>query len=75
MFAQLVMMHFLNIGGDLKKPINEKMTQNIMLIYLLIPMLASIASASGNAGSQSSVTIIRSIALGIIKKSDYLKVI
>jgi len=42
---------------------------------ILIPILPVISGTAGNAGSQSSTVIIRSMALGEISRKDYWKII
>lgn len=50
----------------------EEVIQGMVVLAASIPMLMD---TGGNAGSQSSTLIIRGMALGEVKISDYLKVI
>ena len=50
----------------------EEVLQSVVLLAAFIPMLMD---TGGNAGSQSSTMIIRSLALGDISPADVLKVI
>jgi magnesium transporter len=50
----------------------ETVLQSMVILAAFIPMLMD---TGGNAGSQSSTLVIRGLALGEIKTSDYLKVI
>ena len=45
-----------------------------LLTTAIIAMLPVISGAAGNAGSQSSTTVIRALAVGDITTKDYLKV-
>ncbi|KAJ52633.1 magnesium transporter [Clostridium tetanomorphum DSM 665] len=49
----------------------ENVLQSVVLLTAFIPMLMD---TGGNAGSQSATLVIRSIALGEIKRKDVLKV-
>lgn len=50
----------------------EEIIEQMVVLAAAIPMLMD---TGGNAGSQSSTLIIRGMALGEIKMSDYLKVV
>ncbi|HHW31459.1 MAG TPA: magnesium transporter [Clostridiaceae bacterium] len=50
----------------------EGALQSVVVLASFIPMLMD---TGGNAGSQASTTVIRSIVLGEIESGDYLKVI
>ena len=47
----------------------------VALSTAIIAMLPVISGAAGNAGSQSSTTVIRALAVGDITTKDYLKVV
>ncbi|MFA6867511.1 MAG: magnesium transporter [Clostridia bacterium] len=54
---------------------NETVLSNSMYGLLLTACIPMITGTGGNAGSQASVTVIRSIALGDLKFKDLYKVI
>lgn len=47
----------------------------VIVTTAIVAILPVISGAAGNAGSQSSTTIIRALATGDITPKDYLKVI
>lgn len=57
-------------GGIIKQ--YENALQSVMILASFIPM---IMDTGGNSGSQSSTLIIRGLALGELKSSDFLKVL
>ena len=59
---------------DLFTQLGINLVSGLTTIFL-IPIIPVITGASGNAGSQSAATIIRSLAIGEISSKDYKKVI
>ncbi|MCX7680273.1 MAG: magnesium transporter [Spirochaetes bacterium] len=50
----------------------EHILSNLLILALYMPM---VADTGGNTGSQSATVVVRALALGEIRKDDYLKVI
>ena len=67
----LILMISATFTGNIIKRF-ENVLQSVVILTAFIPMLMD---TGGNAGSQSSVLIIRGLALGDIKKKDALKVL
>ena len=71
--SQVVLDAFLGLAGN---NLNEQ-TSHIATIGItsaIVAILPVISGAAGNAGSQSSTTIIRALSTGDITTKDYLKV-
>lgn len=64
--SQIVLDSFQGFSNDLLIP---------TITTAIVAILPVISGAAGNAGSQSSTTIIRALAIGDIVTKDYLKVI
>lgn len=71
--SQIVIQAFINVASNtVDKNAAADITATISsAIVAIIPV---ISGAAGNAGSQSSTTIIRALATGDISTKDYLKV-
>lgn len=67
----LILMISATFTGNIIKRF-ENVLQSVVILTAFIPMLMD---TGGNAGSQSSVLIIRGLALGDINKKDTLKVL
>lgn len=67
----LILMISATITGSIIKNFDDVL-QSTVLLAAFIPMLMD---TGGNSGSQSSTLVIRGLALGEIRTSDYLKVI
>lgn len=59
---------------DMFTQIGTVQTSGLSTVFL-IPIIPVITGASGNAGSQSAATLIRSLSIGEISNKDYRKVI
>lgn len=59
---------------DQFQQLGETLTAGISSL-LLVPLLPVLTGTSGNAGSQSSASIIRSLSIGEITKNEYWKAI
>lgn len=64
--TSIVLDQFQNLGEVLTAGLSS---------MLLVPLLPVLTGTSGNAGSQASASIIRSLSLGEITKSEYWKAI
>lgn len=64
--SQIVLEAFQGFSSDLL---------TISLTTMIVAILPVISGAAGNAGSQSSTTVIRALATGDITTKDYLKVV
>ena len=60
---------------DVFQTISHDLLSSIAISTAIIAMLPVISGAAGNAGSQSSTTVIRALATGDITTKDYLKVV
>lgn len=68
----LILLMFSSIFSSIVLTQNNAVFTTIPLLIAFIPMLTD---AAGNAGSQSSTTIIRSFATGEIENKDFFRVI
>lgn len=59
---------------DKFQDLGQTLTQGLSTI-MLVPLLPVLTGTSGNAGSQASASIIRSLSIGEITKKEYFKAI
>lgn len=64
--TSILLQQFEVLGNDLTAGLST---------ILLVPLIPVLSGASGNAGSQSAASVIRSLSIGEITKKEYLKAI
>lgn len=47
----------------------------LIVTTMLVPVIPLISGTSGNAGSQSSIMVVRGLSLGVIKTNDWYKIL
>ncbi|MCX8058009.1 MAG: magnesium transporter [Spirochaetes bacterium] len=67
----LIILVFINIFSGAGLAHFETLIQTVVALVFFLPLLVD---SGGNAGSQSSTLIIRSIALGEISEKDFIKI-
>ncbi len=67
-----VFMKIYNVNDDVKT-VTDEIT--LVVTTMIVPVIPLISGTSGNAGSQSSIMVVRGLSLGTVKTSDWLRII
>ena len=75
--SQIAISFFMHIYHVNSKGSSLPSYENITFIvtYLLVPLIPLVSGTCGNAGSQSSIMVVRGLSLGYIKTKDWYRII
>lgn len=73
-FSQVVIQSMQSVIGSRFSAIFSASAGNLVALFAIDSLIPVISGAAGNAGTQSSMTMIRSLALDHIKPHDYIRV-
>lgn len=73
--SRVVWLMILFLGGFLTATVMEQFEHELSTAIVLTVFIPLIISAGGNAGSQSASLMIRALAIGEVKPSDWVKVL
>ena len=68
-------MHIYHVDSGAHAHVINFNSTTMVVTYLLVPLIPLVSGTCGNAGSQSSIMVVRGLSLGYIKTRDWYRII